>query len=113
MKLSDILSVPASGDHFLIRDPRIDIPFTPDDSGFWAHPDFRWSLVPDETDMHQYFRDAGFDLMAVTRDEDIADQDQCCRGWLPESPGEGWFLVLVVDSEDGPQAAFARRKQNR
>lgn len=33
-------------------------------------------------------------------------------GWSPEPPpGDGWFLVDIADTEDGPMATFARPRE--
>lgn len=95
-----------SSSHFLLRAPRMNLVYEPCESGFWAHPDFRWGLAPDEADSTGFFQDAGFEL--TTRDHPDDSIEASCRGWIPEALGDGWFLVLVLDTEDGPQAVFAR-----
>lgn len=60
--------------------------------------------------MNQYFDDAGFELTERERDLPVDNIDLGCIGWHPESIGNGWFLVLVLDTEDGPIAVYARRK---
>lgn len=109
MSPSEILERPATGAHFLIRKPRTDVVFDPGETGYWEHPDFRWPLIPEETGMNQYFIDAGFELTVVDRDLPLDRLEQGSIGWNPEQMGDGWILVLVVDTEDGPQAVFARR----
>jgi hypothetical protein len=35
--------------------------------------------------------------------------EDAVRAWQPTPPeGEGWFLIAVYDTEDGPYACFAR-----
>lgn len=35
-----------------------------------------------------------------------------CSAWTPTPPeGDGWLLLAIYDTEDGPYAMFARRKQ--
>jgi hypothetical protein len=109
--VSDKLVQPGTGCHFIIREPRVDVPFEPDAMGFWQHPDFRWSLVPEDIGVNQYFLDAGFELATVDRDQDSDGPDSGCAGWVPEPLGNGWILVVVTDTEDGAQAVFARRSK--
>ena len=38
-----------------------------------------------------------------------ADWTDVVKQWEPQSPdGEGWFLVAIYDTEDGPYACFGR-----
>ncbi len=109
--LLGFLGASAAGTHFLLRTPRVDLPFEPDDMGEWEHPDFRWALIPDEGDARQSFQDAGFELRSLERDLSNDEFERGCLGWTPPSLGGGWFLVLVLDTEDGPQAIYARNTQ--
>jgi len=110
MSVLSQLKWPPTGAHFLMRaPPREHPPFDPDESGLWLHPDFRWGLVPDECSALSYFSDAGYELRFTERDDTPDDSDTPCLGWMPEPP-PGWFLVMVLDTEDGPGAAFARLK---
>jgi len=85
-----------------------------DEYGYWLHPtladiavdtpitdhpaagmEFRFvAMGPDEGAVaHRYFEQG---------DPDITD-------WSPSAPdGEGWFVVAIYDTEDGPHCAFAR-----
>jgi hypothetical protein len=109
MQIANIFSKPGTGAHFLMREPRPDVAFTPDDQGYWEHPDFRWALVPPDASVAQYLTDAGYEFTSIERDDAIGDLDQGCVGWVPEPLGYGWILILVLGTEDGPQAVFARQ----
>jgi hypothetical protein len=38
--------------------------------------------------------------------------EDAVKAWQPTPPeGEGWFLLTVYDTEDGPYACFARPSQ--
>lgn len=108
----DLLKKAATGSHFLIREPRADTLFEPNEQGHWLHPDFRWNLVPDDSNAGQHFSDAGFEIAMVDRELEFDPCDLGCMGWTPEPLGDGWILVAVVDSEDDAQAVFARRPKN-
>lgn len=109
MSPSEILEKPATGAHFLIREPRADVIYAPDASGGWKHPDFRWSMIPDDAHLNQYFIDAGFELTQVDRDWRLDLMEWCRNGWIPEPLGNGWILVLVSGVGGDPFAIFARR----
>lgn len=102
--------MPATGSHFLLQEPRARVAFAPNEEGYWAHPDFRWSLIPDEMGMNKYFEDAGFELTERERDYPSENAEGSCIGWEPEDIGDGWILTLVLDTEDGPIAVYARRQ---
>ncbi len=99
-------------DHFLLRTPRADVAFEPDENGFWYHPDFRWDIVPDESPATTYFKDAGYDLYFTEMDDDHPNRENelPCLGWVPTPREGGWFLVVITDTDDGPMAVFARQK---
>jgi integrase/recombinase XerC len=42
------------------------------------------------------------------------DTDPNFSAWEPAPPdGEGWFLLAISDTEEGPYAWFVRRKESR
>ncbi|MFA6204169.1 MAG: hypothetical protein WC710_13415 [Gallionella sp.] len=85
----------------------------PDEYGFFCHPD-----VPGEEesdDVPALCADAGWECSLVSGD-DIVDEGSCeydATKWTPEAPaGDGWLLVAVYDTEDGPYAMFVKPNAN-
>lgn len=88
-----------------------------DDDGWWQHPELpsfaevpdafrawllaqglevqQWSMERDGDDGHPYW--------------DVESPRHDCLGWEPRSPGPDWFLLSIVDSEDGPFVNWVRR----
>lgn len=104
MIIKTILEAKATGTIFLVRPPRTKVSVTPNSHGYWQHPDFRWNLIPANGSCFQFFQDAGFELVAVEREQ--ADSNGV--NWLPEELGDGWFLVLVTPLDGSPTAVFAK-----
>ncbi|HEY1999721.1 hypothetical protein [Paraburkholderia sp.] len=90
-----------------------------DEDGWLTHPDFP---ICDEDVRADKFLDAfGIESHFVGMDGD-ADQafvdryfeegESDCTPWTPTPPnGEGWMLLEIYPTEDGPYALFARRAQ--
>lgn len=80
--------------------------------GIWVHPDFQAlfgdrDAIPTE-ELEAWERTNGLEIAeAVSLEEDgfnLAD-------WELEPPeGEGWFLLAINDTEDGPIQVWARQK---
>lgn len=101
-----------------------------DDEGWAAHPDLDLLLMdpPDGVEAEDSeqpvdpdkLRAAGFDWKYFGMDSQLAEDHPAyhryfdlgepnCSDWEPEPPaGEGWRLVAIWDTEDGPQAMFVR-----
>lgn len=101
-----------------------------DENGFVQHPDLDNLLIdpPEgaEEDNAELpldaakFRNAGYDWAGVAMDAQLAEDHPAwhryftlgepnCSGWEPDPPpGDGWRLVAIWDTEDGPQAMFVR-----
>jgi hypothetical protein len=61
--------------------------------------------------METYFRAMDGDVSPEEYDR-YYDEQGGCAGWTPAPPdGDGWRLLAVYDTEDGPNAMFARAKQ--
>lgn len=87
--------------------------------GYWTHPD-----VPDiETDAQfkAWQAEHGFQLSIVLLESDdgigsedvrqryFEEGDSDILAWQPSKPdGEGWFIVSIHDSEDGPVCLWIR-----
>jgi hypothetical protein len=89
-----------------------------DEDGWLAHPDYP---ICDEDVRADKFLDAfGIESSFVAMDGDadqafvdryFEDDESNCTPWTPTPPeGEGWMLLEIYDTEDGPYAMFARRK---
>lgn len=89
--------------------------FHPDlDNERWEHPELGEEYLSAEA-----LRDAGFESRQVAfeydapealRDRYYEGDDPDVSAWEPTSPeGEGWALVGIWDTEDGPYAMFVRR----
>lgn len=82
----------------------------------WAatHPDLPQWPDDEERALDPLLAIQGFEARVVLddyRDDDQGDFDHCAwlAKWEPEPPsGDGWRLVAVTDSEDGPAAWFVR-----
>lgn len=97
-----------------------------DEDGYWNHPDFptgdtEATYCQGESFMHEEFvRDYGMQLEAVMLDDSSTDtvaawceyeRGDGCPNWAPKPPaGEGWFLLSIYDTEDGPAALFGRAR---
>lgn len=99
-----------------------------DDMGFACHPDLDLLLRSESDDPvndesayldQAKLREAGFEDHYVEFDGDCEDEAIRHRyfgegegviGWNPSMPeGDGWLMVAVYDTEDGPYAMFVRR----
>lgn len=99
-----------------------------DENGNWWHPGLPTFAGTDEStetspEWKDWLKEQG--LIATRRDledEDeshpvyqsyfeAADPDGNFSAWEPTPPeGDGWFLLAIGDTEDGPQAWFVRRE---
>ncbi len=92
-------------------------PIERDDIGHWYHPH-----LPDCDEGVSYgdlLAVFGMEVACVAMEGDAAEEvaeryfDQGgpdCSDWTPTPPkGEGWVLLAIFDTEDGPYAMFARK----
>lgn len=89
--------------------------------GHWLHPAVPWELIPEDTNSLPYFKEWGYDLTCISLEfdapEEVADQyfehgSGDISAWEPTPPnGDGWFLIAIYDTEDGPYAAYAKPTQ--
>lgn len=86
----------------------------PDEEGFFTHPDFNAIFRHDEPSQDEVAERLalfGWEVEYVYGDDLLDDSslDYDVRGWKPEPPaGDGWRLISVFDTEDGPYALFVR-----
>ncbi len=84
-----------------------------DARGFFWHPDMNIVAFDESIEWDTSKGIAkllGFELANIYLDYDVDDEAEYdVNTWKPEAPsGEGWNLVAVADSEDGPVAYFVR-----
>lgn len=87
-----------------------------DEQGLCTHPYL--PALPEDADIRLFLLSFGFRAALVSMDADCADPQlvdnvwedgASCLAWTPTKPaGDGWNLLDIFDSEDGPQALFAR-----
>lgn len=90
-----------------------------DGDGYLVHPCLP---VADEDTRYDLLLSAfGLETACVDMESDCEDQavldryfedgDSDCSGWTPTPPaGDGWVLIEIYQTEDGPYALFTRRK---
>ncbi len=97
-----------------------------DEYGWWLHSalrdgedeDVRKIPVAEDMDFHfvEFYEDAPTELQAAYESGgslhgDEEEMKRAVREWQPTAPkGEGWFLLGIWDTEDGPYACFTRPK---
>lgn len=86
--------------------------------GYWTHPDYRVCETSEQFNAWQ--AEQGFECSVVMLDGDdgigaqdagerYAEGDTDILAWQPSKPeGEGWFMVSIHDTEDGPVCVWIR-----
>lgn len=91
-----------------------------DEYGVAFHPDLPEWPDDEERDTAPLIAAQGFEVVAVSGEGDIPDAligdggpeyFAALRAWQPQAPGEGWRLVAVGDTKNGPMAWFVRPRQ--
>ncbi|QWA09828.1 hypothetical protein GTU79_21345 [Sodalis ligni] len=93
-----------------------------DENGWWSHPDYIPDLEEDalRVEFEVWLEVNGVECSARLMEDDVEPDspvaqawengDADCSIWNPKPPeGEGWFLVSVHDTEDGPSAVWLRK----
>lgn len=91
----------------------------PDQYGFFSHPDLdRVLATEDELTQDEVIAkvlERHWESQFVSG-EDLVNEETLeydVRGWKPEPPaGDGWRIISVFDTEDGPYAMFVRPRVN-
>jgi len=89
-----------------------------DDMGCWHHPDlpvYEEGDTPEET-VEQWRKRVGIEIHRVDAEDDMDEEafeeawdGGGWLGWEPSKPaGDGWHLIAINDTEDGPMAWWAR-----
>ncbi|WP_137009579.1 hypothetical protein [Aquitalea aquatilis] len=102
----------------LIKNVLASVEIERDQYGTWSHPAL--PRTDDESfDIRAWLKKYGYESATEWMEHD-APQEQVdayfsgghFSNWNPTPPIEnGWFLVLITDTEDGPVAVFARKAQ--
>jgi hypothetical protein len=86
-----------------------------DDEGWLTHPDF--PVCDEGTHAGKFLEAFGIEAKFVSMDSDDPEGaeryfeagEPDCSYWTPTTPtGDGWILLEIYDTEDGPYAMFGR-----
>ncbi|MEK6294419.1 MAG: hypothetical protein V4793_24135, partial [Paraburkholderia tropica] len=86
-----------------------------DEDGYLSHPDF--PICDEGTNAGKFLDAFGIDaeFVAMESDDPVAAEryfeagEAHCSYWTPKPPeGDGWILLEIFDTEDGPCALFGR-----
>ncbi|TCL06850.1 hypothetical protein [Sodalis ligni] len=114
---------PASVTQATLTNQRIE-PMEPqrDENGWWSHPDYIPDLEEDalRVEFDVWLEVNGVECVARLMEDDLEpgspeavaweSLDCDCSVWNPQPPeGDGWFLVSVHDTEEGPSAVWLRK----
>lgn len=95
-----------------------------DSDGWFSHPQYlsepEWEDIEfiERMDFDRYCAERGIETTITSMESDdleMLDQyvelGQCdCRDWEPSQPdGDGWFVLSIHDTEDGPVCVWGRR----
>lgn len=93
-----------------------------DSGGWWSHPDYIPNLEEGalRVEFDVWLEVNGVECVARLMEDDVEPDspvaqawengDADCSAWTPKPPeGEGWFLVSIHDTEDGPSAVWLRK----
>lgn len=89
------------------------------EDGWWTHPDM--PVIETSVQFYEWQKQQGFQLCIVMLDGDAGDGTEeayktyfdaavaDCSAWQPSNPdGDGWFIVSIHDTEDGPACIWIR-----
>ncbi|MES2415138.1 MAG: hypothetical protein V4614_15130 [Pseudomonadota bacterium] len=97
------------------------VPVKRDEEGHWSHPHFPFGAAQDEMSLEPVGVGLGLEMAGICMsDTDLPQEiheaagEGNCSAWEPQPPeGEGWFLVTIHETEDGPAALWARQDTSR
>ncbi|MBR7929443.1 hypothetical protein [Burkholderia ambifaria] len=94
-------------------------PIVRDEDGMLSHPAVPY--LDEDVNYHTFFAAFGIesafihmenDVDCDTYDQYFASNSANCSFWTPSAPaGDGWLLLEIYDTEDGPVALFVREKK--
>lgn len=92
-----------------------------DEYGFWTHPDFpEWDESVTMQTVEAWLTSNDLDFHVTHFEHDANDEmldrwfegGECdCTNWEPTAPEVDHFLLSIHDTEDGPIALFAIKKE--
>ncbi len=82
-------------------------PVLPDNDGFWAHPGIPDHFDEDPAPFERWLNEQ----LLECAPKEVGDKNaQVAADWADSKPsGSGWFLLQLIDTEDGPTAFWVRR----
>lgn len=81
-----------------------------DEDGYWYHPGIPDSDDEDPSEYIDWVRGQGLKIKGWHLGDELSfDQEENVLDWNPESPGEGWFLMGIFETEDGCYVQWAKR----
>lgn len=107
--------------------PIVPVDVVRDDDGWFCHPQYfsepEWE-DPESMTLEQfekYVAERGVEtaITSLESDDPEANDRYCedgqvdCSAWEPSKPdGEGWFMLSIHDTEDGPICVWGRRRKD-
>ena len=98
----------------------IELPVERDEHGFWTHPVFD-QFGDEEVIPKGWFNERGVEVSCVRFEYDAPEELQTnwfedgapdCSAWCPSRPeGDGWFVLSIHDTNDGPVCAWGRHTE--
>lgn len=91
-----------------------------DENGYWTHPALPEFDEGDSAKCKEWQKAQGLEISHVCLESEDLDhaayvayfenEESTCAQWEPPRPeGEGWFMLAIDDTEDGPTCWWARR----
>lgn len=90
-----------------------------DRNGYWGHPDLPQIETNEQFEAWIAAQGLQYSIHCLDGDDGIGAEDALERysngdidilAWQPSKPhGEGWFIVSIYDTEDGPVCLWVRR----
>ena len=97
------------------------LPVDRDQCGYWTHPEYEKFCggreVISTAEFNEWLTENGLQWHVEYRDEDEVDpgvDGYDISAWHPElsSPGDGWFVGSIHDTEDGAVCIWLRHKES-
>lgn len=93
-----------------------------DEKGYWNHPDLPQFEEGEHAKFEAWQEAQGLEITVRSLDSENDDHpvyvayfeegENTCAAWEPPKPrGDGWFVLAIDETEDGPQCWWARRAQ--
>lgn len=97
------------------------VPVERDAYGFWTHPDYpEWDESTLLSTVNDWFEGQGLERATVLfeydapqdlQDDYLENGEPDYSKWQPTPPqGDGWFMLSIFDTEDGPVCIWGRRE---